>query len=153
MLLAAIAKLLSKYGPLSIVLSFYAIMLIYLTYIKLIKFFKKRELANSKCSNWLFNIRSNLPQVFLRSVTFQIYWNRTSAWLFSCKSTAYFQNNSSEVTSGGLPLIEENLWNKTILTKAFIKHKTLMLMRKNFVNVFRVLIVLLLPFPFKFERL
>ena len=127
-------------------------MLIYLTYIKLIKFFK-RELANWKCSNWLFNIRSNLPQVFLRSVTFQIYWNRTLAWVFSCKFTAYFQNNSSEVHIWGAASDRGKLWNKTILTKAFIKHKTLMVMRKNFVNVFRALIFLLLLFPFKFGSL
>ena len=98
LLSAAVAKLLNKYGPLSIVLSFLCYLpysLIYLMYIKLIRFFKG-ELANSKCSNWLFDIRSSPPQVFLRSVTFQIYWNRTSAWVFSCKFTAYFQNNSSE---------------------------------------------------------
>ena len=25
----------------------------------------------------------------------QLYWNRTSAWMFSCKFAAYFQNNFS----------------------------------------------------------
>ena len=26
----------------------------------------------------------------------QLYWNRTSAWVFSCKFAAYFQNNFSQ---------------------------------------------------------
>ena len=38
------------------------------------------------------NIRSNHPEVFLGGVALQLYWNRTSAWVFSCKFAADFQN-------------------------------------------------------------
>ena len=39
----------------------------------------------------------------------QLYWNRTSAWVFSCKFAAYFQNTFFKNTSEWLLLI---LWNK-----------------------------------------
>ena len=43
---------------------------------------------------------SSHPEVFLRKcdfnkVTLQFYWNRASAWVFSCKFAAYFQNTFS----------------------------------------------------------
>ena len=43
---------------------------------------------------------SSHPKVFLRKcdfnkVTLKFYWNRASAWVFSCKFAAYFQNTFS----------------------------------------------------------
>ena len=32
---------------------------------------------------------------FIYKKTKQLYWNHTSAWVFSCKFTAYFQKNTS----------------------------------------------------------
>ena len=53
--------------------------------------------------------RSSRPEVFLRKGVLkichkftgehpckQLYWNRTSAWVFSCKFAAYFQNTFSQ---------------------------------------------------------
>ena len=37
-------------------------------------------------------VRSSHPEVFLK----QLYWNRTSACVFSCKFAAYFQNTFSK---------------------------------------------------------
>ena len=33
---------------------------------------------------------------FLQNEKQQLYWNRTSAWVFSCKFAAYFQNTFSK---------------------------------------------------------
>ena len=34
-----------------------------------------------------------MPKCDLNKVAEQLYWNRTSAWVFSCKFAVYFQNN------------------------------------------------------------
>ena len=53
---------------------------------------------------FLSTSRSSCPEVFLRKlmpkcdfnkVALQLYWNHTLAWVFSCKSAAYFQNTFS----------------------------------------------------------
>ena len=36
--------------------------------------------------------RTPLPKCDFKKVAKQLYWNRTSAWVFSCKFVAYFQN-------------------------------------------------------------
>ena len=36
--------------------------------------------------------RTPMPMCNLNKVTLQLYWNHFSAWLFSCKFAAYFQN-------------------------------------------------------------
>ena len=33
-----------------------------------------------------------MPTSDFNKVAEQVYWNRTSAWMFSCKFAAYFQN-------------------------------------------------------------
>ena len=67
-------------------------------------------------SDYLHHLyRSNPPEVFLGKGVLKIcgkytgeypclYWNRTSAWLFSCKFAAYFQSTFFKNTSGRLPL-------------------------------------------------
>ena len=82
-------------------------------------------------SNVIF-FRSSLPEVFLEKgvlkvcckftgerscwneisikllcnfIALQLYWNHTSAWVFSCKFAAYFQKTFLENTSGGLLLL------------------------------------------------
>ena len=45
------------------------------------------------------------PEVFLgKVVAKQLYWNRTSAWVFSCKFAPYFQSTFSKSTSWRLLL-------------------------------------------------
>ena len=39
--------------------------------------------------------RTSMPKCDFSNVAKQLYWNRTSAWVFSCKPTAYFQNTFS----------------------------------------------------------
>ena len=36
--------------------------------------------------------RTPMPKCDFNKVTLQIYWNHTSAWVFSCNFAAYFQN-------------------------------------------------------------
>ena len=47
--------------------------------------------------------RTPLPKYDFNKVALQLYWNRTSAWVFSCKFAAYFQNTFSQ----------EHLWRAT----------------------------------------
>ena len=39
--------------------------------------------------------RTPMPKCNFNKVALQLYWNHTSAWVFSCKFAAYFQNNFS----------------------------------------------------------
>ena len=39
--------------------------------------------------------RTPMPKCSFNKVALQLYWNRTSAWVFSCKFAAYFQNTFS----------------------------------------------------------
>ena len=48
--------------------------------------------------------RIPMPKCDLNKVAKELYWNGTSAWLFSCKFAAYSQNIFSKNTSGGLIL-------------------------------------------------
>ena len=43
-----------------------------------------------------------MPEGDFNKVVLQLYWNHTSAWVFSCKFAAYFQNIFSE----------EHLWTQ-----------------------------------------
>ena len=36
--------------------------------------------------------RTPMPKCDVNLVALQLYWNRTSAWVFSCKFVVYFQN-------------------------------------------------------------
>ena len=40
--------------------------------------------------------RTPMPKCDFSKVALQLYWNRTSPWVFSCKFAAYFQNNFSQ---------------------------------------------------------
>ena len=53
-----------------------------------------RGLLKKKCSENMQQIyrRIPMPKCDFNKVAKQLYWNRTSAWVFSCKFTAYFQN-------------------------------------------------------------
>ena len=46
-----------------------------------------------------------MPKCDFNKFALQLYWNRTSAWVLSCKFTAYFQNIFLQNTSGQLFLI------------------------------------------------
>ena len=65
-----------------------------------------KEAAVQRCSE-------NMPQVYRRIPTLKrdfnkvallLYWNRTSAWVFSCKFAIYFQNNFPKNTYARLLL-------------------------------------------------
>ena len=65
-----------------------------------------KEAAVQRCSE-------NMPQVYRRTsmrkrdfnkVALLLYWNRTSAWVFSCKFAVYFQNNFPKKTYARLLL-------------------------------------------------
>ena len=60
-----------------------------------------------ECSNFATaNTKYSRPQVFIGKVVLQLNWNRTSAWVSSCKFAAYFQNTFSR----------EHLWVAASLT-------------------------------------
>ena len=40
--------------------------------------------------------RTPMPKCNFNKVAKQLYWNHTSAWVFSCKFAAYFQNTFSQ---------------------------------------------------------
>ena len=46
--------------------------------------------------------RTLMPKCDFNKVPKQLYWNRTSAWVFSCKFAAYFQSTFPKKTSGQL---------------------------------------------------
>ena len=48
--------------------------------------------------------RSPMLKCDFSKVAKQLYWNRNSEWMFSCKFTAYFQNTFTQKTSPGLLL-------------------------------------------------
>ena len=50
-------------------------------------------------------------QVWFNKVALQLYWNHTSAWLFSCKFAAYLRTTFTRNTSGELRLSKlTKLW-------------------------------------------
>ena len=62
--------------------------------------------------------RTTLPKCDFNKVAKQLYWNRTSAWVFSCKLAAYFQKNFS--SEHLLMAASENTWKimKVIIDKS-----------------------------------
>ena len=57
-----------------------------------------RGVLLKKCSenNQQISRRKTMPKCDVNKVSKQLYWNRTSAWVFSCKFAAYFQNTFSQ---------------------------------------------------------
>ena len=53
-----------------------------------------RGVLKKTCSEIMQQIcrESPMPKCDFNKVALQIYWNHTSAWVFSCKFAAYFQN-------------------------------------------------------------
>ena len=56
-----------------------------------------QECSYKRCSENMHQIysRTRMPNCDFNKVTKQLYWNDTSAWVFSCKFAAYFQNTFS----------------------------------------------------------
>ena len=52
-----------------------------------------------RCSENMQQIyrRTPMPKCDFNKVALQLYWNRTSPWLFSCKFAAFFQNTSGRL--------------------------------------------------------
>ena len=40
--------------------------------------------------------RTPMPKCDFNKIALHLYWNRTSAWVFSCKFAPYFQNTFSQ---------------------------------------------------------
>ena len=40
--------------------------------------------------------KTPIPKYDFSKVALQLYWNQTSAWVFSCKFAAYFQNTFTQ---------------------------------------------------------
>ena len=56
--------------------------------------------------------KTHMPRCDLNKVAKQLYWNHTSAWVFSCKFAAHFQNIFSKehiwrAASGKTHLVQE----------------------------------------------
>ena len=56
-----------------------------------------RRVLKKRCSENMQQSyrRTTMPKCDFNKVALQLYWNCTSAWVFSCKSAAYFQNTFS----------------------------------------------------------
>ena len=54
-----------------------------------------RGVLLKRCSKQIYR-RTPMPKCNFNEVALQLYWNCTSAWVFSCKFAAYFQNNFSQ---------------------------------------------------------
>ena len=52
-----------------------------------------RGVLRKRCSKYMQQIyrRTSMPKCDFKKVGKQLYWNRTSAWMFSCNFAAYFQ--------------------------------------------------------------
>ena len=61
-----------------------------------------RGVLLKRCSENMQQIyrRTPMPKCNFNKVALQLYWNRTSVWVFSCKFAAYFQNT----------FFQEQLW-------------------------------------------
>ena len=54
-----------------------------------------RGVLSTRCSENMQQIYTRIPVLTydFKKVAKQLYWNHTSAWVFSCKFAAYFQNS------------------------------------------------------------
>ena len=68
-----------------------------------------RGFLRKKCSENTQQIHSRtpMPKCDFNKVAKQLYWNPASAWMFSCKFDAYFQNTFSS----------EHLWRAAAVTR------------------------------------
>ena len=57
-----------------------------------------RGVSRKRCSENMQHIykRTPVPKCHFSKVALQLYWNRTSTWVFSCKFAPYFQNTFSQ---------------------------------------------------------
>ena len=72
----------------------------------------------------IYRRRTPMSKCYFNKVAFQLYWNRTSTWVFSCKFAAYFQNTFPKNISEGLLL--------TILSKNFLRKKPAISLVSNY---------------------
>ena len=63
-----------------------------------------RGVLNKRCSENMQQIyrRTPIPKCNFNKVALQLYWNRTLAWVFSCKFAGYFRSTFRRNTSGWL---------------------------------------------------
>ena len=56
-----------------------------------------RGVLRKRCSENMQQIywRTTMPKCDFKTAALQLYWNRTSAWVFFCKFATYFQNTFS----------------------------------------------------------
>ena len=75
------------------------------------------------CENMKQTYRTPMSKWDYNKAALNLYWNNTSAWVLSCKLTAYFQNTC----------LKEQLWRVAFVTKKF--HKTLTFKTCNIQNI------------------
>ena len=65
-----------------------------------------RGFLRKRCSENMQQIyrRTPMPKCDINKLALQLFWNRTSAWLFSCKFAAYLQNT-----------FPKNIWEQLLL--------------------------------------
>ena len=77
-----------------------------------------REVLRKKCSGNMQQIyrRILMPKCDFNKIALQLYWfwNRTSAWVFSCKFAAFFRTSFPRNTSGRLLLKIETAYNSLV---------------------------------------
>ena len=91
--------------------------------------------VGKRCSENMQQIyrRKPTPKCDFNKVALQLYWNRTSAWMFSCKNAAYFQNTFflEQFWAAASERIKyiENIWSIYKLLKINVKQVRSVLMR------------------------
>ena len=68
-------------------------------------FFGKSYLFQTQNFFQTCHMKLRLPVILRLLIALQIYWNRTSAWVLSCKFAAYFQNTFSNTNTSGWLLL------------------------------------------------
>ena len=72
-----------------------------------------------------------MPKCDFNKVARQLYWNHTSAWVFSCKFAANFRTHFLKNTSGGLLLAL--LWYNTSSIKNYLIVRIFMILRRSLI--------------------
>ena len=90
-----------------------------------------RGVLVKRCSKNMQQIykTTSMPKCDFNKVAKQLYWNRTLAWVFSCKFASYFQNSFSE----------EHLWVWLLLSNTLRESMYMLIAFVNqiYVNSFR----------------
>ena len=91
-----------------------------------------RGVLRKRCSENMQQIyRTPIPKCDFNKVAKQLYWNRTSIWVFFCKFAAYFQNTSKN-TSGLVRFVRVKIHQYTSFNGTSMKLSTIVALLKIF---------------------